>query len=84
MLILVGKKIFTILRSNILFIRVPMEFPIKFETVHSTFIEYIERSKVIIFKKTVIFLSLKSDFALLNSADPDEMPPYLLYAKVPV
>ena len=29
----------------------------------------------VIISKTVIFLSLKINFVLSNSADPDEMPP---------
>ena len=35
---------------------------------------YIEGSKVIIFKKKIVFLSVKINFVLANSADPDEMP----------
>ena len=51
-----------------------MEFPIKFDTVKSGWsIVYTEGSQVIIEKKNV-FLSLKIDFVLANSADPDEMP----------
>ena len=34
---------------------------------------YIEGSQVIFSKKKYIFLSLKIDFVLANSADPDEM-----------
>ena len=52
---------------------VPMEFPIKFDTVKSGwFIVYFEGSQVIISKNS-IFLSLKIDCVLANSADPDEM-----------
>ena len=40
-------------------------------------IVYIEWSQVII--KKYIFLSLKIDFALANSADPDEMPCYVAF-----
>ena len=36
-------------------------------------------------KKEIIILSLKINFVLVNSADPDEMPHYAsLFAKVPV
>ena len=46
-----------------------MEFPIKFDTVKSGWsVVYIEGSQVII--------SLKIDFVLANSEDPDEMPHY--------
>ena len=48
-----------------------MEFLIKFDTVKSGWsIVYIEVSQVKFLKKN---LSLKIDFALANSADPDEM-----------
>ena len=51
-----------------------MEFPIKFDTVKSGWsIVYIEGSQIIIFK-TIIIFSLKVEFVLANSADPDEMP----------
>ena len=53
---------------------VPIEFPVKLDTVKSGWpIVYIEGSQAII-SKNVIFLSLKIDFILGNSADPDEMP----------
>ena len=53
----------------------PMEFSIKFDTVKSGWsIVYIEESQDIISKKNIIFLSLKIDLVLANSADPDEMP----------
>ena len=39
---------------------------------------YIEGSQVIISKK-IVFLSLKIDFVLVNSADPDEMPHYVAF-----
>ena len=50
---------------------VPMEFPIKFDTVKSGwFIVYFQGLPLIISPKN-IFLSLKVDFVLANSADPD-------------
>ena len=60
-----------------------MEFPIEFDTVQSRWsIAYIEGSQVIIApppppppKK---ILSLKIDFALANSVDPNVMPHYHL------
>ena len=42
------------------------------------FNNYIEGLQVIISKQN-IFLSLKIDFVLTNSADPDKMPPYALF-----
>ena len=55
-----------------------MEFPIKFDTVWSgRSIVYIKGSQVIISKN--IFLSLKVDFVLANSADPDEMLHYVAF-----
>ena len=39
---------------------------------------YILRGYVII-SKNIVFLSLKIDFVLANSADPDEMPPYAAF-----
>ena len=54
--------------------RVPVEFPLKFDTVKSGWsIVYFEESKVII-SKNIIFLSLKVDLVLANNADPDQMP----------
>ena len=51
----------------------PMEFSIKFYTVKSRrSIVYIKGPQVII-SKTIVFLSLKINFVLANSADPDEM-----------
>ena len=45
-----------------------------FYTVHLGWpIVYIEGSLVILFKN-IIFISLKIDFVLANSAEPDEMP----------
>ena len=51
---------------------------------------YTEGSQVIIFKKYCIF-SLKMDFVLANSGNPDEMPHYAafhlkssLFVKVPI
>ena len=50
-----------------------MEISIKFDTVKSGWsIIYIEGSQVII-KRNVVFPSLKIDFGLANSANPDEM-----------
>ena len=47
----------------------------KFDTVQSGwFIAYIEESQVVISPKTIVFLSLKINLVLANSADPDEMP----------
>ena len=58
---------------------IPMEFPVKLDTVKSGWpIVYIEGSQAII-SKNVIFLSLKIDSILANSADPDEMPPYAAF-----
>ena len=50
-----------------------MEYPIKFDTVSSGWsILYIEGVTCIFFFKTnIVFLSLKIDFVLANSADPD-------------
>ena len=57
-----------------------MEFFIKFDTVKSGWsIVYIKGSQVIISKKNMIFLSLKIDLVLANSADPDEMPHYAAF-----
>ena len=51
----------------------PMEFSINFDTVKSGWsIVYIEGLQVIIF-------TLKIDFVLANSAEPDEMPPYMAF-----
>ena len=46
---------------------------------------YMEESQVLINKK-IVFLSLKIDFVLANSADPDEMPQSgsSLFVKVPI
>ena len=53
---------------------VSMEFPIKLDTVKSGWsIVYAEGSK------NIIFLSLKINFILANSADPDEMPNYAAF-----
>ena len=49
-----------------------MEFPIKFDTV------YIKGSQVIL-SKQFIFLSLKINFVLANSVDPDEMTHYAAF-----
>ena len=39
---------------------------------------YIEGSQVMVFK-IIVFISLKIDFVLANSAYPDEMPPYAAF-----
>ena len=49
-----------------------MEFPIKFETGEDSPL-YIPRGHRLWFPKQIIFLLLKIDFVLANSADPDEM-----------
>ena len=55
-----------------------MELSIKFDTVKSEWsIVYIEGLQVII--SNIIFLSLKIDSVLENSAGPDEMPPYAAF-----
>ena len=52
-----------------------MNFSIKFDTVKSRWsIVYIEGLQVII-----NFLSLKINFVLANSADPDEIPHYATF-----
>ena len=59
---------------------VSMEFPIYFDTVKSGWsIVYIEGSHIIISKKN-IFLSLKINFALSNSVNPDEMPHHAAFS----
>ena len=56
-----------------------MKFPIKFDTVKSGWsIVYIEGSHALVSKLNV-FLYLKIDFVLANSADPDEMPHYVAF-----
>ena len=40
---------------------------------------YILRGHRLLFPKHIVFLSLKIDFALANSADPDEMPPCVAF-----
>ena len=58
---------------------VPIEFPIKFDTVKSGWsIIYIEGPQVIISTK-IVFLSLKIYFVLANSVDPDEMLQYAAF-----
>ena len=59
-----------------------MEFPIKFDTVKSGWsIIFIEGSQVIIFRKILYYnvFSLKINFVLPNSADPDELPHYAAF-----
>ena len=54
-----------------------MESSIKLHTIKSKWsIIYSEGSQVIV-SKNIEFLSLKMDFVLVNSADPDEMPSYM-------
>ena len=54
-----------------------MGFSIKFDTDKSGWsIVYIEGLQVTFFLK-LYFLSLKIEFVLANSADPDEMPLYV-------
>ena len=49
----------------------------KVDTIKSGWsVVYIEKLQVIIYKKCI---SLKIDFALANSADLDEMPPYTVF-----
>ena len=56
-----------------------MEFPIKFDTSKSGWsIVYNEGSQVIIFK-IIVFISLKIDFVLANSVEPDEMTHYVAF-----
>ena len=51
-----------------------MEFPIEIHAIKSGwFIVYIEGTQVLISKKNIVFLPLKIDFVLANSADPDEI-----------
>ena len=53
-----------------------MEFSVKFDTVNSgSAIVYIEGLQIIT-SKNIAFLSLKTDFVLINSAGPDEILPY--------
>ena len=40
---------------------------------------YILRGLHVIISKNIIFLSLKIDFVIANSADPDEMQPYAVF-----
>ena len=40
---------------------------------------YIMRGHRLQFQKNIIFLSLKIDFVLANSIDPDEMPHYAAF-----
>ena len=56
------------------------EFSRTFDTVKSGWsLVYNEGLQVIISPKNILFLSLKIDFILANSADPDEMPPYAAF-----
>ena len=66
--------VFTVCQSTLLVVpNIPLEFPIKFDTVKPRWtIIYIEGSQVIIFKN-LVFLSMKMYLVLAISADPDEM-----------
>ena len=56
-----------------------MDFSIKLHSIKSGwFIVYIKESQVII-SKNIVFLSLKIDSVLANSADPNEMPHYAAF-----
>ena len=62
----------SMMTETIIFFR-PTEFSIKLHAIKSGWSSvYIEGSQVIISKKN----SLKIDFVLANSTDPDEMPHY--------
>ena len=52
-----------------------MEFSIKFVTVKSGWSIICIKGSQVIISKNIVFLSLKIDFVLANSADPDEMQP---------
>ena len=43
---------------------------------------YIEALQVLLFKKSIVFISLKICFVLANSADPDERPHYAAFRLV--
>ena len=51
----------------------------KFDTVSQDGPFYMLRVYMLIFQKNIIFLSLKTDFVLANSADLDEMPHYVTF-----
>ena len=56
-----------------------MEFSITLYTIKSRLsIVYIEGSHAIVSKK-ILCSSMKIDFVLANSADPDEMPHYVAF-----
>ena len=56
-----------------------MKFCIQFDTVKSRWsFAFIEGLQVIISIMNIIIFSLKIDF-VLNSADPNEMPPYAAF-----
>ena len=57
-----------------------MEFSIKLDTVKLGWsIVYTEGSQVIISNFFFLFLSLKMDFVLANSAEPDKMQHYVAF-----
>ena len=57
----------------------PSDFSTKFDIVKSGWsVVYIEGSHVVI-SKCIVFLSLKTDFAVANSADPEEMPHHVAF-----
>ena len=73
-----NKSVLALLNAIGLTHLIPMEFSIKLYIIKTGWpIVYIEGSQVIIFKKNIVFLSLKIDFVLVNSADPDEMPHFI-------
>ena len=53
-----------------------MEFPIKIGMVHP---KYMYQGSKVIISKIIISISLKSDFVLANSANPDEMSHYAVF-----
>ena len=56
-----------------------MEFSIKLHTIKSKWsIVYIEGSRVII-SKNILFLSMKIEFVLANSTDPEEMSHHVAF-----
>ena len=64
--------------DNFLALLRPMEFSIKFDTIKSGWFNvYFKWSQVTVSK--TVFLSLKIDFVLANSADPYEMPHYAAF-----
>ena len=54
-----------------------MEFPLRLIQLSQDGPLYILRGNRLSFTQNIIFLSLKIDFVLANSADPGEMSPYV-------